>query len=172
MQLTSTFVFLAVLASGGSRVFSLPMGADVTDLDGRDVELDLEARDYDADFEVRDFDADFEARDYADFEVEARDFEEVDSTVKASSKPLSGSLTSTTGSKVDLAATKSTTPNSGAVTPEESKPLTKKEKKARAKALRKKKALRKAKLAALRKKHAANKVSKLESRSPNGKPKP
>jgi hypothetical protein len=51
-------------------------GADVTDLDARDVELDLEARDYDADFEVRDFDADFEARDYADFEVEARDFEE------------------------------------------------------------------------------------------------
>ena len=51
-------------------------GADLTDLDARDVELDLEARDYDADFEVRDFDADFEARDYADFEVEARDFEE------------------------------------------------------------------------------------------------
>jgi hypothetical protein len=78
-----------LVCSNGILIKSF-QGADVTDLDGRDVELDLEARDYDADFEVRDFDADFEARDYADFEVEARDFEEdtVDSTVRASSVSL------------------------------------------------------------------------------------
>jgi hypothetical protein len=69
-----------LLCSNGILIKSF-QGADVTDLDARDVELDLEARDYDADFE---------ARDYADFEVEARDFEEgtVDSTVKASSVSL------------------------------------------------------------------------------------